>query len=384
MRLLHCPAGITLSRARVAGRALRRAGTLAAALLAAAAACASAAHAAGPTVAVAGDSILVTDHSAGPTTVRATRPDAVTHKPVVIGQYSDDASSYTPFSVNTTVPTSLRPAGDCWQKGALASAVTPDLQPGDTVTVTQAPPFGNPTSTSVPVTEAARQDAGPIPSCRDLAPFARNVVTGRPDRVAGGPIVLSGVAQPFATHVSVSATDGTVSTAPVAASPAQDGTWSATIPAAQVDRLASGQLRVAPVFEVPDVSTGATAQIAAGAPVLLSKSRTGGSSPSGRSGLGVVHVPGRIGLGFARRNGIRASFVVPAGARLVRVQLRRGGKTLMQRVVPAGKTGSRQTVRLRGPRLRRVLYRGRFRVAVSVGASRARLGAPVTRAIVIR
>jgi hypothetical protein len=382
---LHCPAGITPSRARGAARAVRRAGTLAAALLGAAAACASAAHAAGPTVAVAGDSILVTDHAAGPTTVQAIRPDAVTHKPVVIGQYSDDASSFTPFSVNTTLPTSLRPAGDCWQKGALASALTPDLQPGDTVTVTQAPSFGDPTSTSVPVTEAARQDAaGPIPSCREIAPFARNAVTSRPDRVAGDAIVLSGVAQPFATHVSVSATDGTVSTAPVAVTPAQDGTWSATIPAAQVDRLASGQLRVAPVFEVPDVSTGATAQIAAGAPVLVTKSRAGGSPPSGRSGLRGVHVPGRIGLGFARRNGIRASFVVPAGARVVRVQLKRGGKTLMQRVVPAGKTGSRQTVRLRGPRLRRVLYRGRFRVAVSVGASRDRLGAPVTRTIVIR
>ena len=382
---MHYPAGITLSRASGTGRAVRRAGTLGAALLGAAAACASAADAAAPTVAVTGDSILVTDHSGGPTTVQATRPDAITHKPVVIGQYADDASSYLPFSVNTTVPSALKPNGDCWQKGALASALTPDLQPGDAVNVVQTPPYGGQaTSMSVPVTAAAVQDsAGPIPGCKDIAPLARNVVTGRPDRVTGGPIVLSGVAQPFAAHVAVTATDGSASTAPVAVSPAQDGTWSATIPAGQVDRLANGRLTVTPVFEVPDVSTGATAHIAAGA-VLVSKSRTGGSSPSGRSRLGVVHLPARIGLGFARRNGIPASFVVPAGARVVRVQLKRGGKTLLRRVVPAGKAGSRQTVRLRGAGLRRVLHRGTFRVAVSVGPSIGRLGAPVTGAIVIR
>jgi hypothetical protein len=57
---------------------------------------------------------------------------------------------------------------------------------------------------------------------------------------------------------------------------------------------------------------------------------------------------------------------------------------LLQRVVPAGTPGSRQAVRLRGPRLRRVLHRGRFRIAISAGPSLARLGAPVTRTISIR
>jgi hypothetical protein len=384
MSLLHCPAGITPSRASGAGRGLRRAGTLAAALLGAGAAFAPAADADTATVTVAGDSVLITNQTSGPTTVQATRPDAVTHRPVVIGQYADVASSL-PFSVNTTVPTPLNPNGDCWQKGALASALTPDLQPGDTVTVTQTSLLGSqPTSTSVPVTAAAsRGAAGPIPACRDIAPFARNAVTRWPDRVAGGPIVLSGVAQPFAKRVSVSAIHGRVSTAPVAVSPAQDGTWSATIPAGQVDRLAGGALSVTPVFEVPDVRTGATAHIAAGATVRIAKSGRGGASPSAR-GLAAVHVPARVSLRFARRKGIRASFVVPGGARVVRVQLKRGGKTLLRRVVPARKAGSRQTVRLRGPRLRRVLQRGRFRVTVSVGPSVARLGAPVSRAIVIR
>jgi hypothetical protein len=359
---------------------------LAAALAGVAAASAAPAHADVPTINVTGDSILVTDQAPGPTTVRAIRPDAVTHKPVVIGQYAGVASSLGPFSVNTTVPSALLPNGDCWQQGALASAVTPDLQPGDTVTVTQTPAGGQATSTSVAVTPSTPHDsAGPIPGCRDIAPFARNAVTRSPDRVAGGAIELSGVAQPFATRVSLSAVHGSVSTAPVAVRPGQGGAWSASIPARQVARLPSGPLLVTPVFEVPDVSTGATAHIAAGPAIRLSKTAArGGSRPPANGELAGARVPRRLGLRSARRKGIRASFVVPAGARVVRIQLRRGGTMLLQRVVPAGTAGTRQTVRLRGPRLRRVLHRGRFRVALSAGPSLARLGAPVTRTISIR
>lgn len=388
---MHHLAGITLARASGTGRALRRAGALAGAFLCAAAACASAAQADEPTVAVLGDSVLVTGQSGGRATIQATRPDAVTHKPVVIGQYAGSASPLGPFSVNMTVPTALSPNGDCWQKGALPSALTPDLQPGDTVTLTQEPSFGGEaTSTSVPVTgETVGGATGPIPACTEIAPFARNLVTGSPDSVAGGPIGLSGVAQPFATGVSVSVTDGTASTAPVAVTPAGDGSWSATIQAGQVDRLAGGRLTVTPVFEVPDVSTGATSHIA-GPGVQLSKSGAagprGGGGEGERAGVRVrgLRRPARIGIGRARRKGIRTSFVVPAGAHVVRVQLRRGGKARMQRVVPAGNAGSRQTVRLRGPRLRRVLHPGRFRVAVSAGPSVTQLGAPVTRVIVVR
>lgn len=382
------PAGITPPRAAGRARAARRTGTLTAALLGVAAGSATAAHAASPMVAVAGDSVLVSDPFPGPTTVQATRADAVTNQPVVIGHYAAVASSL-PFSVNTSIPTGDKPNGDCWQAGALASALTPDLQPGDTVTVTQTPAPGQSLSLSVPVTpEALQRAVGPIPSCKDVAPFAHNAVTSAPDRVAGGAIAISGVAQPFATRVSLSATDGTVSTEPVAVSPAKDGTWSATIPAGQVGRLADGPLAVTPVYEVPDVSTGATAHIAAGAPVRVTKSTGGGSGGAGGAPPSdrrlVVHVPARVGLARARRQGIRVWFVVPSGARVVRVRLQRSARTLLQRVVPAGKPGSRQTVRLRGPRLRRVLQRGRFRVAVSAGPSASRLGAPGTGALVIR
>jgi hypothetical protein len=392
---LHYLAGSRRFGVGRAGRVLCRTGALVVAVVGALAAWGSSAQAAPLTIAVAGDSVLVTGHSGGSMTIQATRPDAVTGKPVVIGQYADRASSSAPFSVNTSLPTALSPNGDCWQQGALASALTPDLQPGDTVTFTQAGlAGGQPSSASVGVTADMVAGAiGPIPSCREIAPFARNAVTSRPDSVAGGPIVLSGAAQPFATGVAVSASDGTVSTAPVGVGTAQDGSWSATIPADQVDRLANGALTVTPVFEVPDVSTGAMAHIA-GAAVGLSKLRASGASkPGGGTGSGhgpaamrvrSLRLPARIGLRRARRDGIRASFVVPARARVVRVQLKRAGKVVIGRVVPAGNAGSRQTVRLRGARLRRVLERGTFRVAVRAGASRGQLGPPVSGVIVIR
>ena len=374
---------------------LCRAGALVVAVVGASAVWGSSAQAAPLTIAVTGDSVLVTGHSGGSMTIQATRPDAVTGRPVVIGQYADRTLPSAPFSVNTTVPKALSPNGDCWQQGALASAVTPDLQPGDTVTFTQQAPFGGEaTSARVAVTAAMVEGAvGPIPACREIAPFARNAVTSRPDSVTGGPITLSGVAQPFATGVTVSASDGAASTAPVGVGPAQDGSWSATIPADQVDRLADGALTVTPVFDVPDVGTGAMAHIA-GAAVSVSKLRAdGGSKPGGSSGSGrrpaamrvaSLRLPARIGLRRARRDGIRASFVVPAGARVVRVQLKRGGKVVNGRVVPAANAGSRQRVRLRGAGLRRVLHRGKFRVAVRAGASVAQLGSPVSRVIVIR
>jgi hypothetical protein len=394
---LHYSAGSRRFGVGHARRVLCRTGALVVAVVGALAAWGSSAQAAPLTIAVTGDSVLVTGHSGGSTTIQATRPDAVTGRPVVIGQYADRASSSAPFSVNTSVPTALLPNGDCWQQGALSSALTPDLQPGDTVTFTQEAPFGGEaTSASVAVNAAMVEGAvGPIPSCRDIAPFARNAVTTRPDSVAGGPITVSGVAQPFATGVTVSASDGAASTAPVSVGPAQDGSWSATIPADQVDRLAGGALTVTPVFDVPDVSTGVTAHIA-GAAVGVSKLRAGAggtSKPGGSSGSGhgpaamrvaSLRLPARISLRRAHRDGIRASFVVPTGARVVRVQLKRAGKVVTGRVVSAGNAGSRQTVRLRGASLRRVLHRGKFRVAVRAGASRAQLGPPVSGVIVIR
>src|SRR5947207_2909252 len=114
----------------------RRAVPVVALLLAAAT---TPAQAAAQTVTVVGDSVIVAGQPFGPATIQVTRPDAVTGTPVVIGTYSGRARPTEPFTVNTTTPTALQPDGDCWQRGALSQALTPDIRPGDTVAVTSEP-----------------------------------------------------------------------------------------------------------------------------------------------------------------------------------------------------------------------------------------------------
>ncbi|HEY6758718.1 MAG TPA: hypothetical protein VI318_04485 [Baekduia sp.] len=400
--LLHAPLA---RRARFAAAVA----TVALGVLAAGASAAGAA----PIVTVAGDSVIVTGQAAGATTVQATRPDAVTGQPVVIGQYAATASAFLPFSVNTTVATPLDQNGDCWQKGALASAVTPDLLPGDTVSVSQTPLFGAPVSASTVVSaQSAQGGSGPIPDCASSAPYAHNALTSVPGSVAGGSLAVAGVAQPFASSVSVTAGDGTTSTAPVSATPAQDGTWSATIPASAVAGLHAGTLTVTPVYTVPDVSTGATAHISAGSAQLTKSAAAGGKgssgggsgSPSGSGGssqgaaggsggsrgsttmrVRSIGVPARTRIGTLHRSGLRVSFVVPAGAKVIRVRLDRGSAVLTQRLVGAARAGTRQVVRLSAASLRHSIRRaGTFSVSVSAGPRRNDLGPPVVRRITVR
>ena len=239
-----------------------------------------------PTIVISGDSVLATSlPSFGQATVSVTRPDATTGAPVLIGVFSRLGDPLTPFSVNTTTPTPLNPTGDCWQRGALAEALTPDLQPGDTVTVSQAGLLGSAaTSASSVVTPGDLSNVilGPISGCNSVAPWARNAITSAPRAVAGGTaLTVSGVAQPLATEVSVSASDGSRTSDPVSVTPAADGNWTATIPAAKLARLADTDLSVTPIVAIPDASTGAQAHIA-GAGVSVSKSapslqHTGGS-----------------------------------------------------------------------------------------------------------
>jgi hypothetical protein len=223
-----------------------------------------------PQISVAGDSVIVTDLAAGRATLQVTRLDARTNARVVIGQFSGPVSDSVPFTANTTVPDALSdPAGDCWQAGALhlpgAVGLTPDIRPGDTVAVVDGPTL----TVGVGGGQGSRL-RGPITGCAALSVFAQNAVTGAPSTVANTNLAVSGVAQPLATAVSVSASTGSRSTAPVRAVPADNGRWTATIPASQVARLAKGTLSVAAVFTVPDVSTGAAAHIA-GTPRTVQK-----------------------------------------------------------------------------------------------------------------
>jgi hypothetical protein len=340
---------------------------------------------------------------------------------VVIGQYTGFAAPFGPFSVNTTIPSPGNPGGDCWQQGALSTALTPDLRPGDTVTVTGAGGAlgGPPVSTTVTVAPDARASTGPINGCDSLAPFAQNIISDSPASVTGGPVTVAGRAQPLATDVSITATDGTNTTPAVPATPAADGTWSATIPAAAVDALADGPLTVTPVIAVPDVSTGAQAHIAAG-PITVQKAGAGaaaaadaaaglstaGPADSAASTLTVaagpaasaasapahgtvagrvsgLRSPARLSVRSARGRGISVSFVAPPAASTVQVQLVRGGRVVDATAV-AAHPGARQTVRLNSAKLRRLLRSGRYTLRVRAGASLKQLGAPLLRGVVLR
>jgi hypothetical protein len=150
---------------------------------------------------------------------------------------------------------------------------------------------------------------------------------------------------------------------------------------------------VTPVVAVPDVSTGAQAHIA-GVGVTVQKTAatggtetpgaTGGAQPpsapgtAGGSGLGKqstklsvsgLRVTG-TSLNNARRHGIPVSFRVPAGTRIVRVELLRGKTRLVTKTVAGRSAGGRQTVLLHSGRLRA----GTYRIRVWIGASRSTLG----------
>jgi hypothetical protein len=219
-------------------------------------------------IVVSGDSVVVTGLAAGRATVRVTRPDARTSAPVAIGEFTGAVRGSLPFTVNTTVPNPLYlPAGDCWQAGALHLpgdvGLTPDIRPGDTVFVVGGP------RVTVPVVVRSSTLRGPISGCARLSVFAENAVTKSPATIANGDLVVSGLAQPLATGVSVSASDGRRATTPVVVVPA-GGRWTATIPARRIARLGKGTLHIAAVFAVPDVASGAAAHIA-GAPSTVQK-----------------------------------------------------------------------------------------------------------------
>jgi hypothetical protein len=383
---------------------LVRAGVIAAALtFTASAAPASAQETLTPNATT--DSLIATGIPFGSTTVQALRTDPVTGAPVVIGQYKGTSLPFLPFSVNTTTPTALNPGGDCWQAGALKlpgnAGLTPDLLPGDTVTVAPGGPIAVvPSDGGSPPPAGA---GGPVPGCSSLSVFGRNAVTA----ATGGnssDVTISGVAQPLATGVAVSATDGHATTPAITASLSSAGSWSATMPVSQLAALADGDVTVGAVYAVPDVATGTASHIT-GVPLSIHKQAIAGgvsltpgtgipaqpSSPGSPGSpaappkrLGGLRVTKRISLAAARRGGIRASFVVPDGARVVRLRLSHGSKTILARVVQAGRPGKRQTVHLSSSALKRSLRRGTYRVSVAAGPSRSRLGRALSANVVVR
>jgi hypothetical protein len=344
------------------------------------------------------DSVVANGLPFGQTTLRVTRPDAITGNPVTIGQFTGFALPLLPFSVNTTAPSVLNPAGDCWQKGSLTLpgglGLTPDIRGGDTVAVANGGP-------SLKV--AANADlndgngpVGPLEGCKPLSAYGKNAVT-EATAGDGADVTVKGVVQPLGTGVSLSATDGQQSTTPVDATVA-DGKWTATIPAADFAKLANGNVTLNAVYAVPDVATGDGAHVT-GAPMSVAKQWTAApvpapapapapAAPAPRRSIGKltsISATKRVSLRHARRGGIRVAFVVPDGAKVVRVRLARSGKaTTYLKFLAADPAGRRQVVRLTGKSFASKLRRGRYTLTVMAGPSRGDLGSPVRTGLTVR
>jgi hypothetical protein len=267
-------------------------------------------------------------------------------------------------------------SGACWEPGALGVALTSDIRPGDTVTGGGESVVAGPGSGS----------GGVASGC--AGSYAFDAVTGSSAASGSGDITFTGVAQPLATGVSLSLTDGSKTTASYDGVLGSDGRFSARVPAAALAPLADGDVEANAVFAVPDVATGAPAHLL-GAPLEIGK-RTGTAgpvvappvvlAPPGPPGsVAGLRVPARIGRAHLRRGGLRLVFVVPAGARTVRVRLIHGRRTAFAELFPASTPGSTQLVRVRAR-----AQRGRYRLTVSAYAGRRRVGAAASARVIVR
>lgn len=336
------------------------------------------------------DSVQVTGLPLGMATLQITRPDLKTGQPVVTGQYQGLALFGLPFGVNTTAPSLLNPAGDCWQKGALSLTgdlgLTPDILPGDTVSVT-----GGPTLT-VPAQTAAGDGTtgGPIAGCDTLSLWGRNEIKTADFASPGGDLAVAGHAQPGATNVTVTATDaGDVSTDDVPATLAADGSYTATIPAAALAELADGPLTVAADYTVPDVATGKPADI--GGPTVSVDKETPAAPAAPQPqpmpqpaalappkiALHGLLAKKKIMLRSLRAGKLRASFIVPTGVNYVRVRLSKGRTTKAKVIAPTAAAGSRQTIALTGVRKPK---RGLYTITVLASPVRTMFVGDVLRA----
>jgi hypothetical protein len=337
------------------------------------------------------DSVTVNGLGFGQATLQVARPDVVTGKPVVIGQYSA-LSLGQPFTVNTTAPSLLHPNGDCWQAGALSlpngQGLVPDVLPGDSVGIAGQ-------SVTVPAEgfDYEAKTGGPIAGCDTVSLWARNMVDGATFASPGSDLAVTGEAQPLATGVQATATDGTHTTAPVDAKLGTDGRWTATIPASELTKLDDGTIKVNGIYAVPDVATGAAARIAGrtfsvdkqtpkAAPAPAPAPAPAAPAPKPSIKLAGLMMPKKISLAAARAGKLKVSFIVPTNAKYVRVRLARPGHTAALMILPAAQAGSRQTVKISKSQLRNKLSAGRFTVTVGAGATKTQLGSPVIRGAV--
>jgi hypothetical protein len=360
----------------------RRALTAGVAAVVAVALATPAAHADPSPIAVdaAQDSVLVTGLPFGQQTLQVTRPDLTTGKPVVIGQYQGLSIPGLPFGANTTAPSLFNPGGDCWQQGALKLAgglgVTPDILRGDTVSVVGGPSLKVPAD--APLSNGA--PGGPIAGCDTLSVWGHNAVDSADFAAPGGDLSVSGHAQPGATGVAVTAADSAgVPADPVKATLAADGSYTATIPAASLAKLADGTLTVGADNTVPDVATGTSADIGGqtlsvdkktpARPAAPAPAAPAPAAPAPSVALHGLFLRSSISAKSVKAGKLRVSFVAPTGAKFVRVRLSRPGHTAALDIVPAAAAGTRQTVAVTGAKLSK-LVKGTYTVTVRASAVR--------------
>lgn len=325
------------------------------------------------TVDAAKDSVQVTGLPLGLATLQVSRPDRKTGNPVVTGQFQGFALFGMPFAANTTAPTLLNPSGDCWQKGALSLSgnlgLTPDILPGDTVSVVGGPSLVVPAQTSTGTGIAG----GPISGCDTLSLWGHNAVKTAGFTSAGGDLAITGRAQPGVIGVTVSAEDANgVETAPVAATLATDGAYTATIPAAALEELSDGTLTVAADYSVPDVASGTAADIGGltlgvdkDTPDVVepvpSEKPPASNPPAPKIALHGLVAKKKISRKGLSAGKLRASFIVPTGVQYVRVRLSLNGATKAKVIARAAAAGTRQTIALQGVRKPR---RGQYTITV--------------------
>src|SRR3954453_16686349 len=75
------------------------------------------------------DSVSVSGLPAGPAEADLRRSG------VLIGGFPDNTQAGQGLTVNTIAPSAANPNGDCWERGALQPALTPDIRPLDVVSV---------------------------------------------------------------------------------------------------------------------------------------------------------------------------------------------------------------------------------------------------------
>lgn len=341
---------------------------------------------------VAQDSVLVTGLPFGQAKLQITRPDLRTGSPVVIGEVQGISLFGFPFGANTTAPTLLNPLGDCWQAGVLALAgnagLTPDILPGDTATVVGGPTYTVPMD--APLSNGG--PSGPIAGCDAVSLFGKNIVTDAQFSGPGTDLAVSGHAQPGAKAVSVFVKDANgVTSEPVDATLAADGSYTATVPVAKLAGLADGKVTVAGDYNIPDVATGTLAHV--GGVTMEAEKSTPAAPPRSdppSANPGPPAAPAKIALsGLFMRSGIKAksvaagklrvSFITPTGAQFVRVRLWRPGQTAALNIVAAGTPGHRQTVALTGAKASKLKKGATYNVTVSASPLKTMFVGPSLR-----